>query len=910
MATDVTPDRQHGLAAFSGLNRLATLMDQVDDELELASMALEAADALGSLEVLGVELSGEGHWVPARAGGRASGGPNDELAADPTVRRFPLPTTRGSIGSLWVRDCAGERDVPDFPLEALAQVLARALTAARGRAELERSERRYRLLVESSQGTIVCIDERGRLSFVSAACGVLLGQAPGALLGRDLLELAAPGEELKFVEWLARCLADETQPPLETRFRHRRGRPVDISLKGTAARDDAGNLLGLVATAGDTTSLVGFELDLVHQALHDTLTDLPNRRLFDSRLAQALHRANRRGSPAVVLLLDLDGFKSVNDTLGHLAGDRLLAQVAKRLASITRASETFARLGGDEFALIVEGVETELGLRLIADRVRAMFAEPFTVGERERHITCSIGIACTRRGESRRDPLRDADIAMYRAKRRGGDAFELYREAMGAEVLRAKDVENALIEVIRTDGLDVHYQPIVALSDGEILAVEALVRWSDPLLGEMAPGEFVPLAEASHLIGALGRFVLTAAVGQLARWRGENAFLLPRGVFVNVSPRELADPSYVPFVVESLRSVGMEPSDLALELTERMLLDNDDAVVAQSIAALADLGVRLSLDDFGTGYSSLSLIGRFPLDSLKIDRSFVEAITSADADALIVRSVVSLGDALGMQVIAEGVENDVQLDYLQQLGCGAAQGFLLARPQPAAEITRLLTAVTASADPSAPSANAHPAKSTMAPIPDDEAERLTALYRYGVLDSEPEPAFDELARLAAAICDTPFAFISLVDAEREFFKAAVGSAARESPRDISFCGHAIHVPEVFLVPDTLEDARFAGNPNVTGGSRIRFYAGAPILSADGYALGELCVKDLRPRTLSRRQRDALAVLAQQVTAQLELRRLALRTQGNHAHQRRNRGPRTVLTRPGGLLARWRPAATS
>jgi EAL domain-containing protein (putative c-di-GMP-specific phosphodiesterase class I) len=431
----------------------------------------------------------------------------------------------------------------------------------------------------------------------------------------------------------------------------------------------------------------------------------------------------------------------------------------------------------------------------------------------------------------------------------------------------------AIAQVIARREMNVYYQPIASLADGTVVAVEALARW--PRTGELVrPAEFVPLAETHGLITELGRHVLRRAVADAARWRAAAPCCLPGGIFINVSAIELTDPDYLPTMRDALTAGGLSATDLTLELTEGTLPDLNDARFTANVAGLAAAGIRFALDDFGTGYSGLASLKRLPLSYIKIDRQFIAAIVGRDALAPVTRASLGLGKALGLTVIAEGVETPEQLDYLRGIGCDQAQGFLLGRPQDADSI---LASVARDSGTSRkrvrpPVRRLLGSTETVPAVPVDEQERLEALWSYHVLDSPPEAEFDSIARLAASICETPMAFVSLVDAHREFFKAAIGTDLREAPRDTSFCGHAILEPSIFLVSDALTDARFATNPNVIRGPRVRFYAGAPLITPSGYTIGELCVKDTKPRIFTAQQREALETLGRCVVVQLELRR--------------------------------------
>ena len=431
--------------------------------------------------------------------------------------------------------------------------------------------------------------------------------------------------------------------------------------------------------------LLGAQERLSYQALHDGLTGLPNRRLLIDRVTQALARRERNGSQVAVFLLDVDDFKDVNDTLGHAAGDDLLVQLAGRLDQAARGAETVARLGGDEFCMVVDGHLDESELAALATRMLACFAEPFPIAGKPRRVTGSLGIVLAG-AEAAPTPaklLRDADTAMYQAKADGKGRYGFFDTEMHRQLVRRFELGQALERALNTCRIRVHYQPIVRTSDGLVLAVEALCRWTDDRFGPVSPEEFIPLAAQAGVIVPLGREVLTQAVAHLAAVRAADPRALPLGVFVNASPYELDDPGYAAFIAATLAEHGLTTADLAVELTERVFIDEQDEATA-TIGELNSRGVRLVLDDFGTGYSALASLERFPLYALKMDSLFMSAITTPDDNAPIIGAVVALGRALGLLVIGEGVETETQLAYLRALGCEAVQGYLLGRPQPAA----------------------------------------------------------------------------------------------------------------------------------------------------------------------------------------------------------------------------------
>jgi diguanylate cyclase (GGDEF)-like protein len=425
--------------------------------------------------------------------------------------------------------------------------------------------------------------------------------------------------------------------------------------------------------------------DAVHQATHDPLTGLPNRSLVLDRLGQALARSGRTGGRVTVLFADLDRFKVVNDSFGHSVGDRVLLCISERLRAAVRAHDTVGRLAGDEFVIVCEDLSDGEALEL-AERVAAAVAEPMEIGGRESVITASIGIAHAEPGTAAEDMLRDSDVAMYGAKERGRSRIELFDADMRRRMIDRLEMERSLRGAIGAGELRIHYQPIVSFEGWEVIAAEALVRWEHPERGMISPAEFVPLAEESGLILPLGRWVLHESCRQLAHWRADGRPNLR--VTVNLSARQFADPALIDVVAEALARAELPADALWLEITESVLMEEVEAT-ADTLYALKRLGVHLAVDDFGTGYSSLSYLKRFPVDSLKIDRSFIDGLGTDPEDGAIVLAIVSLAQALRLGVVAEGVEHFHQLEALHRLGCDAVQGFLLARPAPADGLPRL-----------------------------------------------------------------------------------------------------------------------------------------------------------------------------------------------------------------------------
>jgi diguanylate cyclase (GGDEF)-like protein len=420
------------------------------------------------------------------------------------------------------------------------------------------------------------------------------------------------------------------------------------------------------------------EVELARQALHDPLTELPNRALFLDRLSVALDRSRRTDTAVCLLFLDVDSFKEVNDTLGHGAGDLLLTILADRFRGLLRPMDTVARYGGDEFTFLFEGLENEREAMLIAERISQSASLPVMLGEDETSMAVSIGISMvTDPSISLEEAIRDADAAMYRAKEVGGSRFELFDDRPRRLAAERSSVEDALRTALESSQLRVHYQPRFSINvDTGLVGFEALVRWQHPERGLLGPGEFVPLAEETGLIVPIGEWVLEQALGQVRRWRQSRPGMT---ISVNLSGRQLARPDLVANLERALLAAGADPGVLWLEVTEDTV-QRDPIAVGGILDALHRLGVNLALDDFGMGHSSLQSLRELPVDMLKIHQSFVAALDAETDDSALVGAVVELGHALGLTVIAEGVETDVQLAHLRELGCDGAQGFLFSGP--------------------------------------------------------------------------------------------------------------------------------------------------------------------------------------------------------------------------------------
>jgi len=463
-----------------------------------------------------------------------------------------------------------------------------------------------------------------------------------------------------------------------------------VSSRWALQRDHDGQPTAVLGINTDITRRKQIEAALEHQALHDTLTGLPNRALFRDRLGRSLALADRHQRRVAVLFLDLDNFKLINDSVGHQAGDDLLRSIAQLLEGCVRSSDTVARLGGDEFTLLLEEVRDLSEAEEVAQRIAEALRAPIRVAEREVFVNVSIGVALgTPNATDSETLLRNADIAMYHAKTSGKGRYSVFGAGMNDQIVERVELETDLRRALALGQLQLHYQPIVSLGTGELHEVEALIRWDRPGHGLVAPAEFIPIAEETGLIVPIGRWVLQEACRQASVWNAGRASDEPLVVSVNLSARQFQDPGLLNDILNAAASADLDLRVLKLELTESVAMQDVDATVIK-LRTLKALGVQLAIDDFGTGYSSLTYLKRFPVDTLKIDRSFVEGVCGAVEDAAIVRSVVALANALQLEVVGEGIELRSQAQQLQSLGCDRGQGYFFARPQPAAAISALL----------------------------------------------------------------------------------------------------------------------------------------------------------------------------------------------------------------------------
>lgn len=467
----------------------------------------------------------------------------------------------------------------------------------------------------------------------------------------------------------------------EHRMLHKNGRYLWVLSQGIAVRDAAGKAIRLVGSQADIAERKRAEEQLLHDALHDALTGLPNRVLFMDRLGHAIQLAKRRENYFfAVLFIDLDRFKVINDSLGHMVGDQLLIEIAQRLDQCLRSSDTFARLGGDEFVILLEDIQDNTQPTQIAERIQQMLKQPFNLQGQEVFVTASIGILFNDIGYERaEDLLRDADTAMYHAKGLGRARHQVFDPSMHEHAMALLHIENDMRRAIENHEFQLHYQPIISLRNEMINGFEALLRWQHPTRGLISPAEFIPIAEETGLIIPLGWWVLQEACRQMQAWQVEFPADPPLTISVNISSRQFAQPNLVSEIQRILKETGLSAQSLKLEITESTVMENAEAAT-RMLQKLRDLGIHLSIDDFGTGYSSLGYLHRFPVDTLKIDRSFINSIENDLEKMEIIRTVTTLAWNLGMDIVAEGVETKKQLAHLKALKCENGQGYLFSKP--------------------------------------------------------------------------------------------------------------------------------------------------------------------------------------------------------------------------------------
>src|SRR5215204_5011977 len=594
-------------------------------------------------------------------------------------------TVWASLSVSLVRDAEGE------PLYFVSQIQD---VTERKKVEkvIKESEKRFRSLVQYSSDIITILDADGTVHYVSPAVERVTGYKPEEQVGTNAFGSVHPDDREQALNTFAEVLKRPgLHPPLEFRVLHKDGSWRYLEHVVNNLLDDPA-VRGVVVNSWDVTERKALVEQLSYQAFHDLLTGLPNRALFMDRLEHASSRANRRGSKVAVLFTDLDNFKVINDSLGHKAGDQLLIAVAERLKACLRPEHTAARLGGDEFTILVEDIASVGEAVQIAERIADILRPPFTLEEQEVFATVSTGIALNSTAQEQpADLLRYADLAMYRAKHRGKARYEVFEPSMDAKAVERLILETGLRRALVRQQFRVYYQPIVALDNDKVAGVEALVRWEHPQRGLLLPEEFLSVAEETGLIVRIGQWVLREAGKQARIWQEHYPGTPPLTISVNLSTREFFHPQ---LVAEVLGESEIDPASLQLEITEGAMTTNGMSSTDRTLRILKRMRVQLAIDDFGLGYSSLSYLKRFPVDFLKIDRSFIAGLkrepNGVSKDTEITKAMIDLTHALGLRVIAEGVETSEQLAQLRDMKCDFAQGHYFSEPLPSEELGDIL----------------------------------------------------------------------------------------------------------------------------------------------------------------------------------------------------------------------------
>jgi diguanylate cyclase (GGDEF)-like protein/PAS domain S-box-containing protein len=576
----------------------------------------------------------------------------------------------GTLFWCMVSGCAIDQNRPnDGSIWVYADITARK--------EAEEKLRLSATVLEHIADGVMVIDEKGTIVAVNPAFTQITGYTEAEALGQDRILTRSGRHDENFYQELWKELVNTGYWRGEIWCLRKNGEQYLEWLTLTAVRDTRGITTHYVGVFSDITLVKESQEKLDHLAHHDPLTQLPNRLLFHDRLQHAIQRTTRDNEQLALLFIDLDRFKNVNDTLGHHVGDELLKQVAHALSDKLREGDTLARLGGDEFIVLLENVDGQYGASLVADKLVGMFEQPFMVAGHELFVTCSVGISLFPADASDLNMLiRNADVAMYQAKARGRNGYRFYAPSMTGEGVERLRLETFLRRSIEKEEVFLNYQPQVEIDTGRLIGVEALVRWNHPELGLVPPIRFIPLAEDTGFINQLGKWVLYEACRQMVRWQ-EGGLVVPK-IAVNLSAKQFERGSMVAMVRDILAETGLEPHRLQLEVTESLIMNTGDALAF--INDLHAVGVSLAIDDFGTGYSSLAYLKQMPVQTLKIDRSFIKDISTDVNDEAIAIAIIQLGKSMNLSVIAEGVETDEQAAFLLRHGCNQAQGYFYSRP--------------------------------------------------------------------------------------------------------------------------------------------------------------------------------------------------------------------------------------
>ncbi len=691
------------LAGLNAAVRVCVVKDEGDTLVVVAS-------AGGSRDTVGetFDFSSLAAWKREKLLGHGS---YQVPASESSMQDELDPSTLGgmlSVAPLFIRDefrgmilvAAGaetdSRAITDG-LEALASQVALALESAaltEGML-LQESEKRFASLVQNSSDIVNLIEPDTTVRYASPATARVLGMQPDQMEGTKFSAIVHPEDKTRVLTFLTSMGEEGATGLIEYRIKHNDGHWIFVETLRTNLLHDP-NVKGIVANTRDITERKAFEEQLSHQAFHDPITNLANRALFRDRVTHALERQGRDGKPIAVVFMDLDDFKTVNDSLGHAAGDQMLAEVGDRLRNCLRAADTAARLGGDEFAILLEDGGDGIQAADVADRIMQALEAPFQLEGKEVFGRASIGIAVvegdnvTQGQEGVEEVLRNADVAMYMAKENGKGRYQIFETAMHDTALKRLELKGDLQRALEHDEFILNYQPVIELETGRILGVEALIRWIHPERGLVPPLDFIPLAEETGLIIAIGRWVLREACTKAVELQNQFPSDPKFHMAVNLSARQLQRPEIVEEVRSILEETGLDADSLVLEITESVMMADMELSIAR-LTELKDLGVKLAVDDFGTGYSSLNYIRRFPVDILKVDKSFVDGVNEGGEASALTAAVIELAGILNLKPVAEGIERADQLERLLEMKCDLGQGYFFAKPLALGDLRDLLS---------------------------------------------------------------------------------------------------------------------------------------------------------------------------------------------------------------------------
>lgn len=583
-----------------------------------------------------------------------------------------------------VSDYLVKSDIDAFTLE---RTIRYSIEHLRTENALRSSEARFRSVIQNLSDIVAILDEESRITYISPSIERASKFQIFELMGQKLTNFAHPDDVLKLQDFLEEIIKQkETTSQIEWRTLDSDESFYYVESVGINLLNDP-NVSGIVVTTRNITERKNLEAQLTHQAFHDPLTNLANRVLFRDRVEHALMRYKRQETPLAVLFLDLDNFKNINDSLGHAAGDELLKSVAERLMSCVRFGDTVARLGGDEFAILLEDTEQANNAVTIAERVLECVLESFNISSYDVKIGISVGIAfSTSSKETADELLRNADVAMYIAKERGKGRYTIFENKMHETILSQIELEADMRRAIELGEFFLNFQPIVRLDTKKVAGFEALVRWNHPQHGIIPPENFIPLAEQTGLILPLGKWIIEESCRQVRRLYDK--YNREFSMTINISGKQLQYAGFAAEIADALEAADTIPASIILEITESVMMQNTEDML-QRLLKLKSLGVRLAIDDFGTGYSSLSYLQQFPVDILKIDKSFTKGINQGAEKSAVARTIISLSDTLQLSTIAEGIENAEQIPTLENLGCKFGQGFYFARPLSEDQLNRI-----------------------------------------------------------------------------------------------------------------------------------------------------------------------------------------------------------------------------